>query len=69
MAGYGISPWHLYLDSIRSLVVNKGATNIADGAFRGCTNLTTADLPEGLTDMGDYAFSGCTNLALMNIPT
>lgn len=42
-----------------SLIPN-GVTIIADGAFRGCTELESIEIPEGVTKIGTSAFRGCT---------
>ena len=42
--------------------LDKRVTHIGDGAFYGCTGLTTITLPPGLALLGDYAFSHCKEL-------
>jgi hypothetical protein len=37
-----------------------GVTEIGEGAFCGCTSLTS--IPPGVTKIGAYAFDGCTSL-------
>jgi len=37
--------------------------------FKGCTALTTVNLPEGTEMIGNYMFYGCTNLKTLNIPS
>jgi hypothetical protein len=41
---------------------------IDDGAFRGCTALTTITLSDGVESIGGSAFQGCTELASIVIP-
>lgn len=41
----------------------KGATEIGDYTFYGCTDLTTVHIPATVTSIGNYAFYGCTSLA------
>lgn len=43
-------------------------TSIGATAFRGCTALTSIDLPDGLTEIQANAFNGCTNLTGVKIP-
>lgn len=40
---------------------------LAEGAFAGCTNLTSISFPSSLYAIGDYAFSGCTKLSSLSI--
>ncbi len=42
---------------------------IPEGAFDGCSGLTTVILPEGLKIIGSNAFVGCSNLEKINIPS
>ena len=43
-------------------------TSIGDGAFNGCSGLTSVTLPKGLTTIGERAFGGCGNLTSITIP-
>ena len=54
-AGTGIT-------SFDELVYFTGLTRIEDGAFAGCTELTSITIPENISAIGDNAFKGCTNL-------
>ncbi len=40
-----------------------------EGAFAGCTNLTSVTIGNGVTSIGDYAFDGCNSLTIVAIPT
>ena len=42
-------------------------TSVAAGAFTGCTNLTTVEMPSTVTTIGTGAFSGCTSLTTVKI--
>lgn len=48
-------------------------TYIHDGEFRGCTNLTSINMPSvtkiGYQQSGEGAFAGCTSLALISLPS
>lgn len=60
------------ITTITSLgIISKiwGYTLSEHGTFLGCTNLTSAILPETLTTIGGRAFQGCTQLAELNIPS
>lgn len=49
-------------------VVSPGATEICDGAFEGCTNLSTIIFRCGLKSMSKYAFVFCDNLRNIVLP-
>ena len=61
-------PWYAYRSSIKNVVINNGVTSIGDGAFSGCTGLTSITIPNSVTSIGGYAFSGCTGLTSVTIP-
>ncbi len=46
----------------------RGLAIAYDGAFAGCTGLTSVELPENLTIIGCYTFSNCTGLSALSIP-
>ena len=41
-------------------------TSIGNGAFRGCTGLTSIEIPNSVTTIGEEAFAGCSNLTSVN---
>ena len=45
-----------------------GTNTFSYGAFRGCTSLTTINLPEGLEEIGIAAFRDCTSLKSVVLP-
>ncbi|MBR5748425.1 MAG: leucine-rich repeat protein [Prevotella sp.] len=42
-------------------------TTIADGAFQGCTGLTSVEIPASITKIGENAFDGCSGLLIIKI--
>lgn len=46
----------------------KPVTEIGDGAFSGCSGLTSITIPDGVTNIGNSAFSGCSGLTSITIP-
>lgn len=43
-------------------------TAVGENAFRDCSSLTSAAIPDGVTSIGDYAFLRCSALKEVNIP-
>ena len=41
---------------------------VGEGAFHGCSSLTTVALPEGLQEVGENAFNGCSSLTAVQVP-
>ena len=67
--GYGYqAPWSSFKDSIKTIVISEGATNIGDGAFLRCGNLVSVTIPDSVTSIGSYAFSYCSRLTGVVIP-
>lgn len=44
-------------------------TGIADGVFKGITNMESAVIPEGITYIGKSAFEGCESLESVTLPS
>ncbi len=44
------------------------ATKIGNDAFRGCTSLTSIEIPNSVTSIGGYAFENCSGLTSVTIP-
>lgn len=53
----------------KNTVIPDGVTSIAEGAFRGCTELTKIVIPEGVKTIGASAFRGCTGLTSVSLPS
>ncbi len=51
-----------------SYTIPDNVTSIGDGAFTGCTHLTSINIPDGVTRIGSGAFRGCWGLNSINIP-
>jgi len=50
------------------ITIPGGVTSICEGAFCGCTGLTSIKIPSGVTSIKTAAFQGCTGLASITIP-
>lgn len=55
------------IKSFYELVYFTGLTRIEDGAFAGCTELTSITIPENIVSIGDNAFNGCINLESVTV--
>ena len=67
-AGYGVTPWVAYRNSITSVVMENGVTGVGKYAFGGLPALENVTIPDGVTDIGDHAFYKCTNLQGIHLP-
>ena len=52
-----------------SVIPDDGSvTSIGNGAFRGCSGLTSIVIPDSVTSIGNGAFRGCSGLTSITIP-
>ena len=49
------------------LVIPAGVTQIRNGAFSGCSGLTSITIPDSVTSIGDYVFRDCSSLTSVTI--
>lgn len=47
---------------VTEIICTDGVTTIGYSAFRGCTLLTSINIPDSVTTIGESAFYGCTAL-------
>lgn len=52
-----------------TLVYIRGASELGNGIFSGCTALTNAEFSEGITSIGSGLFVGCTRLSSVTLPS
>ena len=62
------APWYSYFETIKSVAIGKGVTNIGYGAFEGCSNLKSVTIPNSVTTIKGHAFKNCDNLTNVTIP-
>lgn len=62
------APWSANLQKIKSVVIQKGVTNIGLCAFSNCSNLTKVTIPSSVTNIGvcAFEFTGLTKLVIPN---
>lgn len=51
-----------------SYTIPASVTDIGEGAFEYCNNLTGMDIPDGVTTIGRFAFDFCESLTSVTIP-
>lgn len=67
--GSDLPPWNYFKNSIKTLVINKGVTNIGDFAFSVCEQLNgSLNIPNGVTAIGKGAFNDCSGISDLTIP-
>ena len=47
----------------QSTTIPNTVTSIGDGAFYGCSSLTSVTIPHSVTSIGEDAFQGCSSIA------
>ena len=50
------------------VLIPDSVTSIGDGAFSGCSGLTSVTIPDGVTYIGTLAFRACSGLTSVTIP-
>lgn len=56
---YSSSPFYNFRNQIITAVIEESITSIGNGAFSGCSSLTSVTIPESITSIGNSAFHGC----------
>ena len=62
-----VTTWESYKNYIESVTIKYGVTNIGNGAFYDCKNLTSIKMAPVLS-IGKFAFSGFKSLTYVKIP-
>ncbi len=53
---------------VQEVIMTEGFLRIADGAFKGCTDLRQIVFPVSLKELGNHALSGCEKLTTAALP-
>ena len=61
-------PWYPYRDSIKTVVIESGVTNVGAYAFSGYNYITSFSLANTVKTIDDWAFRGCNKLKSVTIP-
>ena len=56
-------------ETLQTIKLPQGITDIRDYAFNHCSSLTSIDFPVALNTIGSYAFFGCSPLKSIEIPS
>jgi len=64
----------IFGSQVKEYILGDDVTSIGSYAFRGCSGLTSIEIPNSVTSIGDYAFQRCSGLTEVycnaeNIPT
>ncbi|MDL2290137.1 leucine-rich repeat protein [Paludibacteraceae bacterium OttesenSCG-928-F17] len=62
------APWYSDPSFIKTVVIESGVTSIGDGAFWGCSSLSSIEIPNSITSIGNLAFRDCSSLTSIEIP-
>ena len=54
--------------SVDSYVVPEGAVSVGEGAFQGCSSLSSVTISKTVQSIGKNAFCGCSSLTSVDIP-
>ena len=60
-------PWYSYQESITSVIIEEGVTNIGKGAFYKISSLLSVTIPSSVTSIDYCAFYECTSLVSVTI--
>lgn len=62
-------PWDTnYSNDIKSVIIEKGVTNIYESAFSGCYSLESVQIANSIKNIQNGAFCNCNKLAGLTIP-
>lgn len=66
--GFGYPKWYNKRESVKKVIIEDGVTNIGQGSFYECSNMTEVVIPDSVTSIGFNAFLRCSSLKEVIIP-
>ncbi len=63
------TPWTEYKQIIKSIIIDRGITEIGSYAFYGCESITSVSFPTTLVSIGSHAFDGCSSIETAEFPS
>ena len=63
-----IKSYAFHACGIREAIIPESVTELENGAFYYCRNLSSIKLPDGITEIADDTFDGCRDLTEISIP-
>ena len=61
------TPWAVFMEDIKKIVIEDGVTSIGSYAFYRCSNLSDVIIGDGVTTIGERAFEYCRGLNTVTI--
>ena len=68
LSGENSAPWSSKRDSIKTIIVEDGATSLGSAAFYNCTKVSSITLPDSLKTINNDAFMNCEALGEIKLP-
>lgn len=68
-AGLGIWDSSFSNTGLESVILPEGTSDLSDGVFENCSNLTRAEIPTSVEYIRSRAFSGCSKLSNVSLYT
>lgn len=65
--GIAFSPQE-YKSQIKTVIIEAGVTTIGNGAFSGCSNLSSITIPDSVNEIQNEAFQNCSSLSNIQLP-
>ncbi len=66
-AVFSDTPWFLYANYIKTVVIGTGITGVGSSCFEDCSTVTSLTLSNTVITIGDYAFAG-TSIDKLTLP-